>query len=398
MKAKPNHVFAGFILLCGLALCYAQTPDDQQKQFAAHIQKAQGYLREKRPELAIPELQAAAAIDPGNAEAQGNLGVLLYFQGKFADALPHLRAALEKQPALIKIHGLLGIAEVRTLDFGDARKDLETSFAQIQDRKFKTEVGLELVGLYTQNGDLDEAARVLAQLHKANPESPEVLYAAYRTYSDLSSESMMALALTAPDSAPMHQLLAHEEIKEGNTNGAIAQFRKALALDPHLPGIHFELAELLRTAKDPEIKKEAEQEYHAALLVNPRDEKAECRLAEIDADKGNTSQAFAEYSKAVELQPADSDARLGLAKILTEMDQPDKAMVLLEQAVQLEPSNATAHFRLGTLYRKKGRVEDAKREMEIFKKEKDLKEKLRATYKELLVQPNEIRADQPDEK
>ena len=41
---------------------------------------------------------------------------------------------------------------------------------------------------------------------------------------------------------------------------------------------------------------------------------------------------------------------------------------------------------------------DAKRELEIYQKLKETKEKLRALYKELQVQPKEIRADEPDEK
>jgi cytochrome c-type biogenesis protein CcmH/NrfG len=196
----------------------------------------------------------------------------------------------------------------------------------------------------------------------------------------------------------MHQVMAHEELKEGNTNGAIAQFRKAIAINLQLPGIHFELAELLNTSEDGKVKGEAEKEYRAALMANPLDEKTECRLAQIDAAKGDTNQAFSEYSKAVELAPADSDAKLGLAKILIEMNQQDKAQALLEQTVQLEPTNAVAHYRLGMLYRQRGRMDDAKREVELYKKYKDMKEKLRAVYKDLQVQPSEIRADQPDEK
>ncbi len=386
------------VLMLSATLSSPQTPDDKQQEFAAHVEKAQELLRNKQPALAIPELLAATTIDPGNVEAQANVGVLLYFQGKLADAIPHLRAALEKQPALTKIQGLLGLAELHTLDFDSAGKDLESAFPQIADPKFKVEVGLELVGLYTQTGNLDEAAAIIAQLRKVAPANPEVLYAAYRTYTDLSSESMMALALNSPDSAQMHQLLAHEEIKEGNTNGAIAQYRKAIAIDPKLPGVHFELAELLNTSQDEKVKKEAETEYLAALATNPMDEKAVCRLADIDAAKGNMAKAFDEYSKASALQPGDADARLGQAKMLIEMNESDKALPLLEQAVQLEPTNPNAHYRLGMMYRTLGRVDDAKREIDLYKQFKDVKEKLRVTYKDLLIQPNEIRANEQDEK
>jgi tetratricopeptide (TPR) repeat protein len=397
MIAKLRIAFPGLVLLLGVAFCLSQATQDKQQEFAAHIQKAKGYLDQKQPALAIPEFQAAVAIDPTSVDAQANLGVLLFFQGRAADAIPHFRAALEGQPGLPKIQGLLGMAESRTLDFANARKDMEAALPSIPDPLFQMQLGLELVGLETGSGDLEKAAGVIEQLRKAAPDNPEVLYAAYRTYTDLAGESMLALSLAAPDSAQMHQLLAHEDSRQGNTNGAIAQYRKAIAVNPHLPGVHFELAELLHTSTDEAVKREAEQEYRAALLENPQDEKAILRLAELDAQKGNREQSYQEYTKAVALQPADADAKLGLAKTLIEINQSDKALPLLEEAVQLEPTNATAHYRLATLYRKMGRADDAKREMELYKKFKEMKEKLSALYKELQVQPKEIRADEPEE-
>ena len=402
MIAKLGIASAGFVLLLGATWCHSQAAEDKQQEFAAHMQKAHGYLDQKQPALAIPEFQAAVAIDPENVDAQANLGVLLFFQGKAADSISHFRAALaplkeERPPGLSKIQGLLGMAESRTLDFANARKDMEAAFPALQDRRFQVQLGLELAGLDTELGDLESAAAVVAKLRKTDPDNPEVLYAAYRTYSDLAGESMLALSLAAPDSAQMHQLLAHEDARQGNTNGAIAQYRKAIAIDPHLPGVHFELAELLRTSSDETVKKEAEQEYHAALLENAQDEKSILRLAELDAQKGNTEQSYKEYAKATELQPSDADAKLGLAKTLIAMNQSDKALPLLEQTVQQEPTNATAHYRLATLYRKMGRVDDAKRETELYKKFKEMKEKLQALYKELQVQPKEIRADEQDQ-
>ncbi len=396
-------------------MCFSQatgvtqrdTQEDKRREFAAHIEKANDYLREKQPALAIPEFEAAVAIDPENVDAQANLGVLLFFQGKAADSIPHFRAAVavhelarpqeERQPGLAKIQGLLGMAESRTLDFADARKDMEAAFPSLQDPRFQLQLGLELVGLDTESGDLDKAAAVIAHLRKADPDNAEVLYAAYRTYSDLAGESMLALSLAAPDSAQMHQLLAHEDVRQGNTNVAIAQYRKAIVIDPHLPGIHFELGELLHASTDERLKKEAEKEYHAALMDNPQNEKSMLRLAEIDGRKGNIQQSYKEYRKAVELQPTDADAKLGLAKTLIDMNQEDKALPLLEDAVKLEPTNATVHYRLAMLYRKMERMDDAKREVELYQKFEDMKEKLRALYKELQVQPAEIRAAEHDE-
>jgi tetratricopeptide (TPR) repeat protein len=371
----------------------------QDNEIEVHERLAQQYLNEKKPELAIPELKSVVALDPNNVDACANLGVLLFFQRDYEEAVPQLRKAVQLKPGLWKIQALLGLGETHTPDIASARKDLEEAFPQIQDPKLKAEVGLELVGIYHENSDLDDAGRVIGELRKESPENPEVLYAAYRTFADLSGESMLELSMVAPDSAQMHQLLAHEEAREGNTNGAIAQYRKAIVINPHLPGVHFELAELLHTSPDPAIKKEAEHEYRAAVADDPRDEKALCKLGDIAAGTGNIKQAFDDYTKAVELQPADADAQLSLAETLIEMGDVSKAQPLLEASAQLEPTNATVHYRLAMLYKRIGRLDDAKREVVLYKKYKGMKDQLQTVYKDLTVQPDEIREDEtPDEK
>jgi cytochrome c-type biogenesis protein CcmH/NrfG len=146
------------------------------------------------------------------------------------------------------------------------------------------------------------------------------------------------------------------------------------------------------------VKQQAESEYQKALTENPLDEKAELRLGELALEKGDVQHAFDHYSRASKLQPTDSDAKLGLAKTLTEMNEPDKALSLLEETEKLEPSNAVAHYRLAALYRKKGRTEDAKREVDLYKKFNEAKQKLRTLYDQLMIQPQQITTQEADEK
>jgi tetratricopeptide (TPR) repeat protein len=377
MQAKS--VASALFLLSIFSVAVAgQTLPNEKEQIAQHERLAKQYDQERRPDLAIPEWQKVVALDPGNVVACANLGVLLFFRGKYADAVPHLQNAINIQPNLWKVRSLLGLAEEHTGDLDDARKDLEASFPMIEERKLKIEVGLDLVGLYTGSGELDKAAGLVSQLKTAYPDAPEVLYAAYRTYADLSGEAMLSLSLVAPDSAQIHQ------------------FRKAIALDPNLPGVHYELAELLNTSQDPAVRKEAEQEYRAALKSNPQDEKSICRLGEMALQTGDVEQANEAFSRAIALHPDDSDAKLDMARALIQMNQPAKAH--LEQTVQLDPTNATAHFRLATLYRGQGRMDDAKQQLELYQNLRKEKDKLRAVYKELQIQPNEIKADIVDER
>lgn len=365
----------------------SQASGSNQDPIAAHSRLAQQYLNQRRPDLAIPEFEALVKLDPRNVDAQANLGVLLFFQGDYVKAEPHLRTALEMQPNLTKIQALLGMAEKRTGDTTNARTHLEASFPAVDEPKLKVQIGMELVEMYTASQDLEKASSVVNAMRQADPTNPAVLYAAYRVYSDLSGEAMLSLALAAPDSAQMHQVMAHEEARQGNNAGARAQFQKALEIDPKLPGIHFELGELLGISEDPKTKAEAESQYKAAIAENPLDEKAETRLGDLSSHKGNSAQALQYYTAALRLQPDDADTEFGMAKTLIAMNEQAKALPLLERAVQLEPTNAAAHFRLSTLYREMGRTADSQHEVEEYKKYKLLKEKLEAVFKEMQIHP-----------
>ena len=315
--------------------------------------------------------------------------MLLYFRGDYAQAAPQLRAALKLQPSLAKTQALLGMCEKRTGDIVRAEADLKESLPRLQEEKLKVQTGMELIELYYGAGELEKAAGVIALLRQLKPADPEILYTAYRIYSTLTDEAMLAVATVAPGSARMHQLMARELNRQGNTEGAIEHYREALKIDASLPGAHFELAEML-SAADPDG---AQKEYQAALAVEPYDEKSECRLGESALRALDLKAATTHFSRALQLQPGDADAAAGLAKTLIAMNQPEKAAPLLERAAKLEPFDAPIHYHLAMVYRGLGRTADSRRELAEFQKVKDMKEKLRQTYRAMRLQPKPERPD-----
>jgi tetratricopeptide (TPR) repeat protein len=373
--------------LCGLAANAAQSGDGSAaQQVQQHEQRAHQLLNEKKLDLAMKEFAAVLAVDPHNLDAQGNLGVLLYFQKNYAEAEPHLRDAVEQKPDLTKIRALLGMCERRLGKIEAARSDLQSVIDQLQEPNIRLEAGLELIEIYTASQELEKAAAVVAILQQGAPTDPRILYAAYRIYSDLAGETMLDLSITAPTSGEMYQVMAHELVRQRELNGAITNFRKALAANPNLPGIHFELAEALHSSADLKQRAEAEQEYKLAIASNNLDEKAVSRLGDLYTDKGDLEEAATYYKQALKLQPNDPDAALGLARVYTEKNDPSSALPLLEQVTAADPTNVLAHYRLSAVYRKLNRPEDAKRELEAYQKYKDIKEKLRQIYKELRLE------------
>lgn len=383
------------MLLCSSTSSLSQAVSDAQQQSATHLREAHRLLVENKPAEAVPEFRAVVALDPSNIDAHGNLGVLLFFQNNYTDAIPELREALRMKPDLWKIQALLGMGERRTGDTVAARTDLEQSFPKLSETKIRIEAGMELIELYSTTEDLDKASAVIGVLRSLEPENQEVLYAAYRIHSDLAREAILSLSVVAPKSALMYQVMAHEAARRGDTAAAIREYRQALEINPKLPGLHFELAEMLHSLPvSAETAAQAKAEYEAALLQNPFDEKAEVRLAKIAEEFGDQKKAYDLYSRAITLQPDDPEANYEFGKMLASMDQPEKAEKFLEHAAQIDPTNAVTHFRLSTVYQKLGRTADAKQEIEQYRKYKDLKDKLRDTYRELHLDPHKVDMDE----
>jgi len=296
MRAAAVVVLFWALVFPGARAGFSQSTGGKDSQVAAHSRKAAEYLTENRTDLAIPELKAILAIDPNNADAHGNLGTVLFFQGAYSDAIPQLRAALKLRPTLWKTQALLGIGEKRTGDPESARRDLEKAFPNVTETKIRIQTGMELIDLYSATGELDKAGATVNTLRKVDPMDSTVLYTAYRVYSDLADESLLSLSVVDPNSARMHQAMAHELAKRGDTAGAIESYRAARQLDSALPGLHFELAEMLSTLGTPDGSREAETEYQAAVQANPRDVQAESRLGEISLKANDLQKASQHYN------------------------------------------------------------------------------------------------------
>ena len=366
----------------------AQAGPGQEQTIERLDRQVQTYLHEQKPELAIPVLRQILLLDPKNLNANANLGVLLFFQNNYADALPPMRTALQLKPDLWRIQALVGIAEKRTGDPIAAEKDLQQSFSNLEDRKIQKEAGLELVELDSSFGQLAKAAAVTERLEEILPQDPQVLFTAWRIASQMMDQSLLNMLLVAPESAEMHMIIGGQLGREGDHVNAVAQYRKAVRLNPHLPGVHFELAQQLSASPDPAMNAQAEGEYKAAVQENQYDVKAWSRLGDSVATRGDFKTAEGDYRKALAIQPKDSDAQTGLAIALISMNRSEEAIPLLESAVRNDPTNIAAHYRLSVIYRRVGRTADAEREMREFKHYNDLKVTMGHVFQQIRVHPD----------
>ena len=366
-------------------LVLAQNPQDIQQKIGALELQLQKYLQDQKPELAIPVLREIVSLDAKNINGQANLGVLLYFQGNYAESVPHLRAALELQPGLPRIEALLGIAEKRTGDPQAAQKHLEHALSGLDDKKIQLQAGVELIELYSAATQFEKALAVAGRLQEFDPQNPQIVLITYELSRQLMDQSLLTLMVSAPDSAEMHMIMGNELGRQGDHSNSAIQYHEALKLNPVLPGAHFELAEQLRTAADPALNAQAEDEYKAAIKVNPNDALSWRQLGGIQQAKGAFKAAEEDYRKALALQPRDAESKTGLAIVLISIGKTDEATGLLESAIKDDPTNLVAHFRLSTIYRRAGRAADAQRELDTFHHYEDVKNKLGKIFKQLAL-------------
>jgi Flp pilus assembly protein TadD len=383
MRTIVSKMLWALAMVASAVALHSQAPASDASKIAALNQEVQKDLQERQPQSAIPLLRQIVALDAGNVNAQANLGVLLFFQNQFQDAIPPLRSALQLQPDLWRIEALLGISEKRTGDLNGAGADLEKAFSHLDDPKIRIQAGLELLELASATGRLSQAASVVAKLEELDPQNPKIMFAGYEVAQQLMDQSMLAMTMAAPDSAEMHMMIANQYVQQGDRTHAIAEYRQALKLNPQAPGAHYELAEQLRQAQDPALNAEAEAEFKAAVATNQYDEQAWRSLGEVMADHGDFAAARQNYARALALQPHDADAETDMAKAMIAQHQNREAISVLEQAVKDDPTNLVAHYRLSVLYRQAGRKEDAEREMEQFRHYQDLKSKLSKVFLQL---------------
>ena len=98
-------------------------------------------------------------------DARGNLGVTLYFKGDYAQAAPHLRAAVKLRPNLWKIQALPGMSERRSGQIAAAQAGLEKCFSRLQDDKLRIQDGLELIERAIQTAPL----RIIGKRNRSPP-------------------------------------------------------------------------------------------------------------------------------------------------------------------------------------------------------------------------------------
>jgi len=167
------------------------------------------------------------------------------------------------------------------------------------------------------------------------------------------------------DEVELANTLGRIKAKEGDIDGAISFFNRAIELDPNYAESYNNLGFIYHKKGDYERAKEY---FEKTLEINPNHEKARMNLKNIDAlmkipkEERTRGEILTERDKSVS-ERVESLNNLGVEK--GKSGDLEGAILLFNKAVELDPDHAESYNNLGYAYYKKGEYDRAE---EYFKK------------------------------
>ncbi len=165
-----------------------------------------------------------------------------------------------------------------------------------------------------------------------------------------------------PSSWMAHDNLANVLGQKGKVVAAIAEYRKALELQPDYAEAHNDLGNAL---KDQGEMAEAMAHYYKALELQPDFAKAHYNLGNALIKQGKVVEAIAQYRIAVKLRPEDISMNINLANAIFTLGHLDEAIAQYRQILSIAPDDARVNKNLGKLLLLKGDYDGA---MSCFQK------------------------------
>jgi tetratricopeptide (TPR) repeat protein len=232
-------------------------------------------------------------------------------------------------------------------------------------------------------GSFQEVRREAERMLGSNPRDEWAIFWLSQASGALSQESFSKVASLNPDSARLHELLAHYFATRRQLARAKTEYLAAIQKAPDLSDLHLGLGTLY--LQDGEVA-EAEKELQRTIELAPESALAQYELGHIYVHEQRWDLAVPHLRKAVNDPSVTVKARLDLAKALAETDRTREAVEELLPALP-EDKDGEAHYRLAGLYRKLGDNTHAEETLSAFKRLRDAS--IRANRGELEALQNE---------
>ena len=360
-----NRITAALVLSISLPSgnAWPQAQEQAKEQSAAVEQLYQQAIAARRSgdlQGAIGKYGAILKLDPRLAAAHNNLGLLYFQKGDYLSAVKSFEEGLRLDAKMATTLVPLGTAYFQLGRFTQAQAILE--------RAVRANPGDEQAQLYLARsmfslGRQEAGSAVLQKLLQKSPSNVEALYALGQMYMKLAQKTLTRLEDKAPDSYLTNLISGQLLESMENYDGALAQYKKALAKEPYFKGAHYNLGNIFwLEGKWMEAISELKQE----LTRDPYNCLAYWKIANsLVNTREDSATALENVKRAVEICPDLAQAHADHGRLLADKGDLQQSIASFQRAIQLSMDEPSVHFLLSTVYRKLGRIAEANAEVEV---------------------------------
>jgi tetratricopeptide (TPR) repeat protein len=280
-------------------------------------------------------------------------------------ALDHYQEAERWEPQSPSLMRNLGVTAMKARKYSEAA----TALSQVLSADPKDDAARAMLGMsYYQTGQYKEASQTISPLADAALRDPGLGYAwadsLVKQQNFQQASDVLDKLERTPLSTETLMLVARSWEDIGNHLRAVAAYHKALATAPSQLKAHYYAGVAYIKADRPA---DAAAEFQAELALSPDDADAKYNLGFAYLQQSKRDQAASLFAEVLAAHPEHADAQYQLGKVLLEEKKSREAIPHLEAAVRLSPRTDYMHYQLQAAYRMESRIQDADRELALYK-------------------------------
>jgi tetratricopeptide (TPR) repeat protein len=318
-------------------------------------------FQEGRTAEAAALFERGVAVKPGSARMHANLAEAQRVLGRPENALEHLRKAEELNPAFAQVWNTRGLIAYDAGRYAEADAAYREAIAR-EPRLSAAHINRAnaLQALHRSS----EAITALRQALVIEPDNPTALSNLGQLLCDLSDPDVLEeaerlcrrAAAAAPGLAQAHEYLGNNLRALGKMEESLKAYQQSLRVDPSRSAPLLSIGELLQQAGRFD---EAAALYERARAVDPDDPRLYLSLGSLALARDQNDRAIGFYERAAELDPLSADAQHGLGMAFLEQGRLDPAEAAFREALRLKPTYAMSLSALARIQAERGDIEES---------------------------------------